>query len=55
MATSISTVMNLIQTCWTSMMAWAPVLIAAAFAIIGYGASALFKIIGARRNRGRRR
>lgn len=54
MGTIITTLGGLVQDVWTEAANWAPVLAAAGFAVVGYAVSGLFRIIGARRRRGRR-
>ena len=54
MGTIITTLGGLVQDVWTAAANWAPVLAAAGFAVVGYAVSGLFRIIGARRRRGRR-
>lgn len=54
MGAIITTLGGMIQEVWTEASQWTPVLAAAGFAVVGFATSGLFRIIGARRRRGRR-
>lgn len=53
MSAALATVITEITSAWSTMASWAPVLIAAGFAVVGYAISGLFRIIGVRRRRRR--
>lgn len=50
----LSSLIATVKDVWTQAATWTPVLAAAGFTVVGYAVSGLFRIIGARRRRGRR-
>lgn len=54
MANTLSSLMTLITTAWTSIAAWTPVLFGISFVIVRFAMGGISKIAGFRRKRGRR-
>lgn len=55
LATALNSLITMVTGAWGTIVAWTPILIAAAFAVIGFCISGICKIIGVRkRGRGRR-
>lgn len=51
--TNLSSVISLVTSTFTSIVAWVPIMFAAGFAVVRFGIGTVMRIIGARRRRRR--